>query len=495
MDLPPMDLPPMDLPKDAEIALARRLLLVVGLGYLIVQVFAFSLDRPPSWDEAIYLSQIAPGAEALPFVPSRARGITFLAIPVLQLGGSLGELRLFLAVASSVALTVSFRMWARVIGLGAVAAALLFAAAWPALLYGSELMPNLWVALLCVAATAVLARRLTSGEQRYDELLAGGLVAVTALLRPLDAVVLTAALILLPIAMRRGTIVWTVHLLLGLAAGWAPWLVEMVGRFGSPAAAFDAAARLGHTGEWALLENVRQYLALSDGPSIGPVANRQIPASGAVWLVGMAVLTVIGFRAALLRGLLSSMVVPTAAGAALAAEYVVFTDAQAPRFLLPALAVLTIPAGFGLARILTGVRERDGWGAGRWVGAVAASTLVAVWAILQIGIATRVEAGVAGHRASAVRAGLRIRTLTAREPCFVFSEASFPMVGYTAGCRAAPLGNVLGWWRDRADRFEREGVQPFLVLHARAESDVPAARLLAVVPSNDRVRWFIYGPG
>jgi len=489
-----MDLPPMDLPKDAEMTSARRLLLVVGLGYLVVQLFAFSLDRPPSWDEAIYLSQVAPGAEALPFVPSRARGITFLAIPVLQLGGSLGELRLFLAVASSVALTASFRMWTRVIGFGAVAAAVLFAGAWPALFYGSELMPNLWVALVCVAATAVLARRLARGEGRYDELLAGGLVALAAMLRPLDAVVLAAALVLLPFVLRRGTISWTVHLLLGLAAGWAPWLVEMTGRFGSPAAAFQAAARLGHTGRWALFENVRQYLALSDGPSIGPVADPRIPASGAFWLLGMVCLIAIGIRAAAVRGLLRPIAVPTVAGAALAAEYVVFTEAQAPRFLLPALALMTIPAGIGLATALAGAWERRSALSGHWAAAVAASVLVAVWVILQVGIATRVEAGGARQRASAVRAGHRIRALAARHPCFVYSEASFPIVGYAAGCRAAPLGKVVGVWRERAGRLEREGVQPFLVLHAEAESDVANARLLAVVPSDDQVRWFIYGP-
>ena len=94
----------MRLPRDSEITLARRLVVVVGLAYLAAQLLAFSLDRPPSWDEAIYLSQVAPGAEPLPFVPSRARGITFLALPVLQLGGSLAQLRLFLAVASAAAL-------------------------------------------------------------------------------------------------------------------------------------------------------------------------------------------------------------------------------------------------------------------------------------------------------------------------------------------------------------------------------------------------------
>jgi hypothetical protein len=144
----------MRLPRDSEVTLARRLVVVVGLAYLVAQSLAFSLDRPPSWDEAIYLSQVETGAEPLPFVPSRARGITFLALPILQLGGSLAQLRVFLAVVSAVALIASFRMWVPVIGFGAVAAAVLFAGAWPVLFYGSELMPNLWMALIGVGADA-----------------------------------------------------------------------------------------------------------------------------------------------------------------------------------------------------------------------------------------------------------------------------------------------------------------------------------------------------
>lgn len=482
----------MSLPSDSEVASARPLLVFVGLAYLVVQLLAFSFDRPPSWDEAIYLSQVTPGAEPLPFVPSRARGITFLALPVLQLGGSLLQLRLFLAVVSAAALVASFRMWAPVIGFGAVAAAVLFAGAWPVLFYGSELMPNLWMGFIGVAATAVLARRLARGEGRSDELVAGGLVALAAMLRPLDAVVLTAALVLLPIAVRRATVAWTVHLVLGLAAGWAPWLVEMTGRFGSPGEAFAAAARLGHTGRWSLVENVQQYLALSDGPSIGPVANPDVPASGLLWLLGLAVLVVMGIRASSDRGLVPSLAVPTTAGIALAAEYVAFTDAQAPRFLLPALAPLVVPAGLGLASVVAGVRDREGSRAARVMATVVASTLVATWAVLQVGIATRVEAGVTAPRASAERAGVEIRELAARQPCHVYSEASFPIVGYSAGCRAAPLGKVLGAWEQRAGRIRGNGIQPFLVLH-RAQEPVPprGAALIAEVPSGD-LTWFIY---
>jgi hypothetical protein len=486
----------MRLPLDSEIAKARRLIVVVGLASLIAQLLVFSLDRPPSWDEAIYLSQVAPGAQPLPFVPSRARGITFLAAPVLQLGGSLALLRLFLAIASAAALIAAFRMWVPIIGFGAVAAAILFAGAWPTLFYGSELMPNLWVALIAVAVTAVLARRLADGEGRYDELVAGWLVALAALIRPLDAVVLTAALIMLPIALRRATVSWTVLLALGLAAGWAPWLVEMTARFGSPGAAFAAAARLGHTGHLSLFENARQYLALSDGPSIGPVPSPDIPVSGLLSLIGLAILVGLAVRAASRRRLLPSVAVPTATGIALAVEYIVFTDAQAPRFLLPAMALLTIPAGLGLASVVAGTRDRESAQPARSVAGVVAAIVVIAWVVVQLGIAARVEASVIAQRTSAELAGLEVRELAAGEPCHVYTEGSFPIVGFAAGCRAAPLGKVLAAWKDRADHFERDGVRVFLVLH-RTEALPPpeGTSLLVEVPSQGDLRWFIYaGP-
>jgi hypothetical protein len=484
----------MRVPRESEIATARRLVVVVGVASLLAQVMVLSLDRPPSWDESIYLSQVAPGAEPLPFVPSRARGITFLAAPVLQLGGSLAQLRLFLVIASAVALIAAFRMWVPVIGFGAVAAAVLFAGAWPALFYGSEVMPNLWVALIAVAATAVLARRLADGEGRHDELVAGGLVALAALIRPLDAVVLTAALILLPIAVRRATVPWAVLLLLGLAAGWAPWLVEMTARFGSPGEAFAAASRFGHTGHWSLFENARQYLALSDGPSIGPVTNPDIPVTGLLWLLGIAILVGLGVRAASHGNLLPSLVVPTTAGVALAAEYIVFTDARAPRFLLPALALLAVPAGLGLVTIVAETGARVGSDRPRFAGRAVASILVIAWAIVQLRVASSVEADAADQRASAQRAGLEVRKLSAGKPCHVYSEGSFPIVGFAAGCRAAALGKALAVWKDRAGHLERDGVRVFLVLR-RTEALPPleGTALLADVPAQGNLRWFVYG--
>ena len=484
----------MDLPRDEEIALARRLLLIVGIGYLVVQLFAFSLDRPPSWDEAIYLSQVSPGAVTLPFLPYRARGITFIALPVLQLGGSLPQLRLFLAVASAAALTASFRAWASIIGFGAVGAALLFVGVWPTLLYGSELMPNLWVALIGVAATAVLARRIARGGGRYDELLVGGLVAVAVLIRPLDAIVLTSVLLVLPIVIQRATVAWTVHLLLGAGAGLAPWLVEMSIRFGSPGAAISAAARFGPAGSWSFFENVRQYLALGDGPTIGPDPRPELPVVGVLWLLGLVTLLIIGVRTAKPRGLIVALLVPATAGVALAAEYVAFTDALAPRFLLPAFAVLCVPAGLGLASIVARIRAPEGSRSAGVVVVAATTALLAAWTIVQLGIATNVERGLVGRRSSAERVGDQVRELAANQPCHVFSEVNYPIMSYAAGCRGSQVGTVLGAWDERAERLERRGIRPFLVLHRVNEPTAPAgASLIVEVPPQGNMSWFIYG--
>lgn len=482
----------MELPREAEVATARRLVVLVGLVYVAVQLIAFSADRPPSWDEAIYLSQVSADAEPLPFVPSRARGITLLAMPAVLLGGSLTVLRVFLAIASAAALVGACRLWAPVIGMGSVGAGVLFAGAWPTLFYGSELMPNLWLALVAVAATAILACRLARGEGRSDELVAGGLVAIAALIRPLDATVLTAALVLVPLVLRRATWSWVGFLMLGLAVGWAPWLIEMTARFGSPGEAFSAAARLGHTGRWSLVENVRQYLALSDGPSVGPVADPDVPASGVLWVVGLVVLVVVGIREARRRGIASSILVAVVAGAALAAGYVLFTDAQAPRFLIPAFALFAIPAGLGLSSIVVGLRERT---AARVVWAVLASALVGIWLLVQVVVATGIEDAVTVQRASAALVGRRIGALAVRQPCFVDSESNFPIVGYAAGCRAAELGDGLGRWAERADRLAGDGTRPFLVLRRPEEPRPPQGTVLVrTAPSGGELTWYVFEP-
>ena len=208
-------------------------------------------------------------------------------------------------------------------------------------------------------------------------------------------------------------------------------------------------------------------------------------------LVGLIALVVVGLRHASRRGLARSLVVPTVAGLAFAVEYVAFTDAQAPRFLLPALAQLAVPAGFGVVALLDRVREgsmRAGRDRGR--GHPHRRVLAA-----QLAIASVVEDAVTRQRRPADRAGQEVRTLAAGIDV-VLSDGSFPIVGCTSGCSAAPIASDASSWSERAERLEREGVTPFLVL-LQAEGTPPpgGASELATIRADDERSWVVYGPG
>jgi hypothetical protein len=458
-------------PAPAEVATARRLILFVGALYVTAQLVAFSLERAPGWDEAIYLSQVSPEAEPLPFVPSRARGITFLVAPVLLLGGSLEQLRVVLAVVSGLALIGAAWIWVPVIGFGAPAAALIAGGSWPALFYGTEVMPNLFAAFAGAAATGILARRLSVGRRRTDELVTPLLLAAMAVVRPLDAAVLTAVLVLIPLVTRGRSLAWSVLLPLGLAVGWAPWIVEMSSRFGGVREAFAAAADVGHTGRWSA-QNAVQYLALSDGPTAGPVPDPSVPRSGLFWLVGLAMLVIVGVFVARRRSLLPAVLVPILAGLVLAAVYVLFISIPAPRFLLPSLVVLSFPAGLGLAQLLRGLRPPIRVSERRIAVGIVAVVLTGTWLVSQLTVATDVEEDLIAQRRSAERAGERLRSLVAGEPCRVFSSNSFPMIGYAAGCEAVPIGLITDdVLVRRANHLIRQGIRPFLV---RLEEEPPA---------------------
>ena len=78
--------------------------------------------------------------------------------------------------------------------MGRSAGMVLFMGSWPALFYGSEVMPNLWGALFAVGTLAFLARCANGSDVRSRDLAGIGLMAAAmALMRPPDAVVLAVA--------------------------------------------------------------------------------------------------------------------------------------------------------------------------------------------------------------------------------------------------------------------------------------------------------------
>jgi hypothetical protein len=468
-----------------ERALARRLLILVGAGYLLTQLVLLSPHRGPSWDEAIYLSQVAPHMPALAFSPSRARGITLLVAPVLQLGGSLAAVRMFLAVASAAALTLAFWTWAPITGLGAPLAGFLFGFSWLGLFYGSEVMPNLWASILGVAVVGLVARRLAGDGWPWNVPAAAVLLGLMALFRPPDALVAAAAVALYVALFRREAWRVLVALGVGLALGWLPWVVEMSVRYGGPVEAFRQASGVGHVTAGGVGSRVLQQLALTDGPVIGPQVPRVIPVGGLLWWGGLVVLSAV----ALIRGrrmaTLGALSLATLTGVALAVEYLVFVSGLAPRFLSPAYALLVLPTAWGLVSLVRG-------GAVARAGGYVALALVVVWGGWQVVTADRIETDAVRARASVQDAGLAVRGLAEGRPCLVASTEGYPQIAYAARCagkwlhgvgeaEVAPLSSLAG-----------AGDRVFVVLPSPPPPASPLAALEPRPVPTAGVRWLVY---
>jgi hypothetical protein len=476
---------------EREPNLARALLLLVAVGYLGAQLLLFRPDRAPSWDEAVYLSQVTPGTPAILFAPSRARGVVLLAAPVASAGGSVTTVRVFLVVVSSAMLAAAFLPWVRTVGLAAPLAAFVFGSSWLGLFYGSEVMPNLWTGLLAVASAGVLALHLGGAAGRWGAPVAGGLLAITALFRPTDATILFAALAVSIVLLRRsrlGVLAWLGG---GLVLGWLPWLVEMSVRYGGPIEAFRGAVAVGHV-KSGLGEGIRQHLALTDGPTIGPEADPGVPLGGVLWWGAIATLSVV----ALARGRKDGTMLPVAlaalAGSMLAVAYLLLVSGFAPRFLLPAYALLSVPSAAGIRSLWRG-------GAGLRPAAVVALAAIAALAVWHTATAERIEAAAVEARASARDVGLAMRAVAgAGRPCLFSSIGGFPQVAFASGCEGRHLRGPVAEATTTLEERAGPDVAVFIVLRTPAPPELGLGSPVVAVPGAGG-DWLVYevagGPG
>ena len=466
---------------------ARTLLVAVGAGSVALQWLLLSIHRAVSWDEAVYLSQVTPGMRAMPFVASRARGITLLVWPVVRLGGSLVVVRLVLSIASGLALVAAFAAWLPLIGVAAPLAAFAFGSTWLALLYGSEVMPNLWTALIAVGAIGVAARALADpAPARWIVPMAAGLLALLCLFRPPDGVPVLAAILVAAVGtgvgFRRAAL-----LAAGLVAGWIPWIVEMSVRFGGPLDAIRRAQDAAHVGTSSIGSRIVQHLALSNDPTLGPSDDPHIAIGGVVWWAALLVLAGAGLASERGTPRFRPLLAATIAGLGLAAEYLLLVEGLAPRFLLPSYALLSIPSAVGLLAVVRRLRSP--------AARVAFVAVVAVpWLVWQVGTADRIEAQTEESRVSLRQVGLVLAEEAGGRPCAFASTDGFPQIEYVSGCVGRTLGSdpspVVAALEDAAARGDRV----FLVLRSPPPPATPRSspEALRTVPAPRGQAWYLY---
>ena len=202
-------------------------------------------------------------------------------------------MRVFLLIVSAVATVAAYRVWIPLIGMAAPVGAITYCFSWIGLLNGTEIFPNPWAAILALATTGLVARRVEGGDLRHA-ILAAVTIGGLALIRPTEAIALGAAIAIWILVFRRNS--WRVlaGLGAGLALGWLPWIVEMSVRFGGPIGAFEEGASAGQVdARTGVVENVLVHLAATDGRR----ADLGAPVAGIVWWVMLGVVAAIATRA------------------------------------------------------------------------------------------------------------------------------------------------------------------------------------------------------
>lgn len=405
----------------AAFALTHLVLVAPGLGL--------------GWDETVYVSQVSPQAPAAFFSAPRSRGVTYLVAPVAALTTSTLALRVYMAVLAGCGLFLALWVWRRLLPAPVLAVAgALFASLWVTMFYAAQAMPNLWVAYGALAAVGCFLRAARDPGDHWALIGMGTGVVFAALMRPTDAVWLALAIAVAALVMRgtRRRVVLIVVAAAGVAAGCAEWVVEAYAHYGGLTARVQRASEIQGRLGWyfAVDDHVR---ALGGRALCRPcdVPWRHPPS--ALWFFALPLLVAGGVRAAVRARLGTPIVLATVVGVTLAAPYLFTVGYAAPRFLLPAYALLALPVAQFLVRAC-GPRRR-------WRRTVTGLVVLAVVAHLTIqyklvdGVANRVRR----DTADLSRIAAELRALGVRPPCVVSGSEAI-RVAFRAGCASRQPG-------------------------------------------------------
>ncbi|MEU5764348.1 hypothetical protein ABZ782_00315 [Streptomyces asoensis] len=407
-------------------------LAVVAGAFTLAQLLLVRPGMGLGWDESVYVSQVSSHAPPAFFSAPRARGVPLLVAPVAAWTSSTVLLRIYLAALSGLALFLALRAWRGLFPARVLATAgALFATLWVTLFYGPQAMPNYWVAVGALAGTGCFLRALANRFERAALWGVGLSAALMAWMRPMDAVWATLPLLVLPAGVRR----WRRPALLGalvggLFAGAAEWVIEAYVSYGGLAHRLSEASRIQGGLGWNIAVG-DQLRALGGRKLCRPCTGAGPPVLETLWWYALPLAAVLAAVVAIRARRPLATLAPLACAVSAAFPYLFLIGYAAPRFLLPAYALLAVPVADLLVRLL---RAR-----GRirrpltltLLPLVLAGHLVAQFVVLE----DTVRRTTAAHREWA-SAAAGLHRLGVRPPCLVTGVNDVPIAVY-AGCSSA----------------------------------------------------------
>jgi hypothetical protein len=422
--------PPAEPARGATRVPARHLALAaIAVTYTLVQL-VFTLRVGLGWDESVYVSQVAAGVQPSDFSAPRSRGVPLLVAPVAVFTSAPLAIRAYLSVLSGVALYAAYLPWLKLRqGPAVPLAAGLFAGLWVSLFYGNEAMPNLYVALAAVAGTGLFCL-VSRGRGTGAGVGVVVAYALASLVRPFDALWVAAPLLVGGVMVRD----WRRWSKLGavaggLAIGWGAWLVEAVMHYGGPIARLRQAGADNSAG---LHMTLTEHLRALDGPLLCRygVACGDYPMAHIAWFAAIPVLAAVGLRA----GRQAPLVLAASCGAMAAAGYLFTVGYAAPRFLMPAYALLAVPVAVGLCRLWVQVRP---------LGAGVVACAVAAFLVLQGVTLQRQLAVSAPARAVNPAVAAALTNAGLHTPCLLYGHHAVE-VGYLTRCSSKGVVSKYG---------------------------------------------------
>ncbi|MCJ1679990.1 hypothetical protein MTF65_22115 [Streptomyces sp. APSN-46.1] len=467
---------PPDAPHQPAAGAGRRpdllRLVPVAAAYALAQLVP-TVGTGLGWDETVYVSQVSRDAPPAFFSAPRARGITFLVAPVAALTSSVPVLRIYLALLAAAALLLCLWVWRRLLPAPVPAlAGALFAGLWTTLFYGPQAMPNLWVAFGALFAVGCFLRAARDpGDRTALAGLAAG-VCLAALMRPSDAVwlvvVLACAVAVVPDWRRPALAVAPV---VGAVIGGAEWAVEAHVRYGGLFTRLHRAGEIQGGLGWnpAFGDHLRALAGRTLCRPCDVPWTTTTPVTG-LWWLALPLLTagglIVAYRGE--RRLLRPLLLATVAGTALAAPYLLLVGYAAPRFLLPAYALLALPVALCLSRLFAAARARP-------LALTALCLALAGHLVLQLLITATVAARGRATRTAFTAVTEELRRQGVRPPCVVSGEEAV-RVAFRAGCASRQVYGGHDGSITPAGLVALAGTRPVAVLVAGNAAPPPWAR-------------------
>jgi hypothetical protein len=413
------------------------LLVAVAAAFVLAELVSVPLGMGLQWDEVVYVSQVGHHAPAAYFDPTRAWGIPVLVAPLAFVTSSVVALRVYLAVVAGLGLLAALCAWRRVRPDWQLAlAGLLLGGLWTTQFFGPQAMVNVWSALSALAAVGCFVRYVEGYGDRGALTGLGVAIAWMTLVRPSDAVYLSAALMLVALVLRRWKALVVVAA--GLVAGSLEWVIEAELRFGGLRSRLhQAAVQQEGFGFHLALGSEWHALNAAMGPLVCRPRSWCMPTAGdiwpAVWWLALPVLVVLGVLAARAAGRQRSAVIAAVCALALAGEYLVMIDDAAARYLLPAYALLFVVVADGLGWLVPwAIRHRPLSSARLGVLALATAAL-AGHLVSQHLVLDRQVASNQAWESDYVTIAADLAALGVRPPCLLNGEQYLP-IAYVMGC-------------------------------------------------------------